>query len=62
MDKLPNGKGMVRQTTKDWRRTVGMFQDDPVMKKVIEEALGLRDAERTAARDEQQDDATHSSE
>lgn len=37
---------------KDWRRTVGMFRDDPVMKEVIDEALRAREAERAALRDQ----------
>lgn len=31
---------------KDWRRTIGMFDDDPVMKDVIEGALHRREEER----------------
>jgi hypothetical protein len=31
---------------KDWRRAVGMFRDDPVMKEVIDEALRARAEER----------------
>jgi hypothetical protein len=35
-----------RTSRKDWRRTIGMFDDDPVMKDVIEEALRCRQEER----------------
>jgi len=28
---------------KDWRRTVGMFDDDPLMKEIIEEGRRLRE-------------------
>lgn len=37
---------------KDWRRTTGMFADDPVMKEIIDEALRRREEERQAFRDE----------
>ena len=35
---------------KDWRRTIGMFTDDPGMKRVFEEAMKLREADRARAR------------
>ncbi|MBC8290481.1 MAG: hypothetical protein H8E37_09205 [Planctomycetes bacterium] len=35
-----------QERRKDWRRTVGMFRDDPVMKEVIDEALRARAEER----------------
>ncbi len=31
---------------KDWRRTVGMFDDDPLMKEIIEEGQRLREEDR----------------
>ncbi len=31
---------------KDWRRTIGMFDGDPVMGEVIDEALRAREQER----------------
>ena len=31
---------------KDWRRTIGMFDEDPVMRDVIEGALRRREEER----------------
>ena len=34
---------------KDWRRTVGMFEGDPVMKEIIEEGRRLREADRRQA-------------
>jgi hypothetical protein len=35
---------------KDWRRTVGMFTDNPGMKELFGEALKLREADRRKAR------------
>lgn len=35
---------------KDWRRTVGMFTDNPGMKELFAEAMKLRDADRKQAR------------
>jgi hypothetical protein len=35
---------------KDWRRTVGMFAGDEVMKRIDEEALKYREADRRKAR------------
>jgi len=32
---------------KDWRRTIGMFDGDPVMKDIIDGALRSREEERT---------------
>jgi hypothetical protein len=40
------GSGRV----KDWRRTVGLFTDNPGMKDVFAEALKLRDADRRELR------------
>jgi len=31
---------------KDWGRTIGMFDDDPVMSEIIDEALHARERER----------------
>jgi hypothetical protein len=31
---------------KDWRRTVGMFDDDPLMKEIIEEGQRVREEDR----------------
>ncbi len=31
---------------KDWRRTAGMFDDDPLMKEIIEEGQRVRAADR----------------
>ena len=31
---------------KDWRRTVGMFRGDPIMKEIIEEGRRIREADR----------------
>ena len=35
---------------KDWRRTIGIFTDDPGMQRVFEEAMKLREADRARAR------------
>jgi hypothetical protein len=35
---------------KDWRRTVGMFTDNPGMKELFAEAMKLREADRRKAR------------
>ena len=35
---------------KDWRRTIGMFTDDPFMKDVFAEAMKIREADRKKAR------------
>lgn len=35
---------------KDWRRTVGMFTGDPIMKEIQEEARRFREADRERAR------------
>lgn len=34
---------------KDWRRTIGMFTDDPDMLKILAEALKIRAADRDKA-------------
>ena len=31
---------------KDWRRTVGMFDGDPIMKEIIDEGRRVREADR----------------
>jgi hypothetical protein len=38
------------QSRKDWRKVVGMFRDGEFMRKVDEECLRIREAEREAAR------------
>ena len=42
---LVNGK-----RNKDWRRTVGMFAGDEIMKQIDKETLKLREADRRRAR------------
>lgn len=44
--KAQRGNGHV----KDWRRTVGMFTDNPGMKELFGEAMKLREADRGKAR------------
>ena len=39
---------------KDWRRTVGIFTDNPGMKELFAEAMKLREADRSKARRRQQ--------
>lgn len=34
---------------KDWRRTVGMFRNDPVMKEIIEAGRRIREEDRQQA-------------
>jgi hypothetical protein len=38
------------QSRKDWRKVVGMFRDSEFMRRVDEECLRVREAERKAAR------------
>jgi hypothetical protein len=38
------------QPEKDWRRTVGMFGDDPVMRRIMKNALQYREDNRKAAK------------
>ena len=38
------------QARKDWRKVVGMFRDSDFMRKVDEECMRVREAEREAAR------------
>ena len=45
--KAPRAKQSRR---KDWRRTLGMFGDDEVMKRIFEAALAYREADREQAR------------
>jgi hypothetical protein len=42
---VANGKAK-----KDWRRTIGMFTGDKVMKEIFDEALKFREADRQKAR------------
>lgn len=37
-------------TKKDWRSTLGMFADDPIMKEIDEEGRRMREAEASDAR------------
>ena len=36
---------------KDWRRTIGMFTDNPGMRELFAEAMKLREADRSKAPD-----------
>ena len=54
LDELAGGRASKPQTPiKDWRRTVGMFRGDPIMKEVIDGALRLREEERRLAREQE---------
>ena len=35
---------------KDWRRTIGMFGDDPGMREIFDEAMKIRDEDRRRTR------------
>ncbi|MBC8114474.1 MAG: hypothetical protein H7062_08865 [Candidatus Saccharimonas sp.] len=35
--------------SKDWRRTVGMFRNDPIMKEIIEAGRRIREEDRQQA-------------
>jgi hypothetical protein len=57
MDDLAGSKATSFQVpAKDWRRTVGMFRGDPIMKQVIDGALRLREEERQLAREQEAGD------
>ena len=43
------GRSQPGPENKDWRSTVGMFANDPVMKEIQEEGRKIRDAERRDA-------------
>ena len=48
VDKLMEGSDRSTQE-KDWRRTVGMFDGDEVMKKIIDEGHRIREEDRKKA-------------
>ena len=41
---MHNADTSVRK--KDWRRTIGMFDGDPIMKEIIDEGRRVREADR----------------
>ena len=49
LERVMATKGPDR-SRKDWRKVVGMFRDSEFMRKVDEECLRIREAEREAAR------------
>jgi len=54
LDELVQERATERQPLrKDWRRTVGMFKGDPIMKEIIEGALRLREEERRQAQEQE---------
>lgn len=44
--------GEDRPASDDWKSTVGMFRDDPVVLEMIEESRRLREEDRRIAREE----------
>ena len=40
----------LRLRDKDWQRTIGMFNDDPIMREILDLALKYRAADRKHAR------------
>ena len=46
----PPAATILQDTLEDWRRTIGMFTDDPGMLEVFEEAMKIREADRERAR------------
>ena len=40
----------VTKRSKDWRRTIGIFADDPVMAEIFDRGREIREAEREDAR------------
>lgn len=44
------GRILAPPPEKDWRSTIGMFRDDPVMKEIDEEGRKIREADREQAR------------
>ena len=54
VDELAESGASKPQTrTKDWRRTVGMFRGDPIMKEIIDGALRRREEERHFAHEQE---------
>ncbi len=49
VDELVQKAGST-ESSKDWRRTVGMFDGDPVMKEIIEEGRRIRELDREQKR------------
>ena len=46
MNQLLTRFSSEKQRQKDWRRTIGSFDDDPLMKEIIDDALQAREEER----------------
>ena len=46
MDQILGRLSSNKPRDKDWRRTVGMFDDDPIIRDIIDGALRSRDDER----------------
>jgi hypothetical protein len=54
LDELTESRGLRSLTpTREWRRTVGMFRGDPIMKEVIDCSLRLREVERRLAHEKE---------
>ena len=48
LSELKSRRGNGRE--KDWRRTIGLFTDNPQMQELFAEAMKLREADRRKAR------------
>lgn len=46
VDELVRQRSPTGSDQKNWRSTIGMFKDDPIMKEVIDGALQAREQER----------------
>ena len=59
LDELAGGRASKSQKrAKNWRRTVGMFRGDPIMKEIIDGALRLREEERQLAHEQEAGEQT----
>lgn len=58
MDQVLSRLSGERHRDKDWRRTIGKFDDDPLMKEIIGEALHAREEERATFHDSNDRDNT----
>lgn len=59
LDELVQEKSILNAPArKDWRRTVGMFKGDAIMKEIVDEALRMREEERREAREHERSEQT----
>lgn len=52
VDKIVREQSSEKPRAKDWRKTIGMFDGDPIMKEVIDGALQARNEERARVYEE----------